>query len=282
MHVDTKIDLETRIELLEKQMNTVHDTANTALDTAEKVDTILTEQMEDSDDTEINTDDNYSINPIADKQLFIERNPDYTIPAIEDMTPQEARDLADLLIKYGFIEDWGRDYTEIIKSESYRQYQRVKLMGGYEPHQSAPQWFVDIYNALKAYWTAKGKQHWQNMVTHIKHNTNGSHLLYRGKDINDVPYGTFRNIVQTIQTDKHGCITVECIPYEMERGQVLAYRREQIDKWRRGLIEHDIVWKPPFDYTVLKSNAEYNAFWTDERREEFRQIREQEAAKFAN
>lgn len=277
MHVDTKIDLETRIELLEKQMNTVHDTANTALDTAEKVDTILTEQMEDTDDIDI--DENYKSNPIADTTWFTERNPDYAIPP--EITPEDAREMADILIQYGFIEDWGRDYTEIIKSESYRQYQRVKLMGGYEPHQSAPEWFILIYNELKAYWTKQGKQHWQNMVTHIKHNTNGSHLLHRGKDINDVPYGTFRNIVQTIQTDKHGCITVECIPYEMERGQVLAWRREQIDKWRRG-VHTEINWAPPFNYTTLKSNAEHNAFWTDARREEFRQTREQEAAKFAN
>ena len=259
-------DLENRIANLESKVDTVHETATMALEVADKVDVQMTEQAE--------SEDKY-----MEHESFPDRNPEYTIPQENDITYDDAREMADILIKFGFIEDWGREYTNIIKAKSYREYQRIKLMGGYEPHISAPSWFRDIYDALKRFWMKKGKYHWQNTVTHIKHNTNGSHLLHRGKGIEDMPYGTFRNIVNGFQKDKYGKVTTEYIPYEKDRRAVISYRRYMINQYRKGTIDQ-IDWKPDAPYTVITTEQEFNDFWTDERRTEFRKIREEEAKRF--
>ena len=141
---DAVKDLENRIANLESKVDTVHETATMALEVADKVDVQMTEQAE--------SEDKY-----MEHESFPDRNPEYTIPPENDITYDDAREMADILIKFGFIEDWGREYTNIIKAKSYREYQRVKLMGGYEPHISAPSWFRDIYDALKRFWMKKGK-----------------------------------------------------------------------------------------------------------------------------
>lgn len=270
-------DLENRISNLESKVDTVHETATMALEVADKVDTVVTEQLEDDVEYEVKMAE-YNVDAKDDSNLLHnDRNPNYNIP--QEIKPEDAREMADILIKYGYIEDWGRDYTKIINSKTYREYQRVKLMGGYEPHESAPDWFKNIFSTLKRYWMEKGKQHWQNMVTHIKHNTDGSHLRYYGKGIEDMPYGTFRNITNSLQKDKFGKVSTEFIPYDSHKKKVLDYRREQIKLYRYGEI-NEINWKPPFHYVVIKSDAEDDDFWDDERRIEFRKIREEEAKKF--
>ena len=94
-----------------------------------------------------------------------------------------------------------------------------------------------------------------------------------------MPYGTFRNIVNGFQKDKYGQVTTEYIPYEKDRRAVISYRRYMINQYRKGTIDQ-IDWKPDTPYTVIITEEEYNAFWTDERRIEFRKIREEEAKRF--
>jgi len=121
-----------------------------------------------------------------------------------------------------YVEDFGDDIS----------------VGGGAPHDSAPDWVHEGWQALKDYW---GEEDFRSIAQNVRNRLQGQ--SDRRVAFDSVPYGTMRNVT-TSQLSHEGIVSTEYISDPDEAKRTIAYRREQIRLFRAGEITA-INWRPP-------------------------------------
>ena len=126
-----------------------------------------------------------------------------------------------------FIEDFG--YTDSV--------------GNSGPHISAPTWVHETWAKLKAYWSKQSHAHWSSIAQNIRNELDG--MGHRRVPFDSVPYGTCRLIISSKQSYM-GIVSTEYEPDKEKLIKIIAWRREQIRKYRDGEITREqINWRMP-------------------------------------
>lgn len=125
-----------------------------------------------------------------------------------------------------YVEDFGDDRT----------------VGSGAVNKSAPQWVQDDWHLLQKHWRAMND--FGSTAYSIYRTLDGN--IVRGKNYQDLPYGTVRVISKGKQGDwRDGTDNVtEVILDDDEAKRTIAWRREQIRRFRAGEVEA-IDWRPP-------------------------------------
>lgn len=128
----------------------------------------------------------------------------------------------------GYVEDFGDDLW----------------VGGGEPHKSAPQWLHDAWQTIKDFYT---EQDFLTIAQNIRDQLNG--VADKMAAFTDVPYGTQRRISRSPggyrpKGASEAILSGEVIADENEARRVIAWRRDQIAKFRAGEIA-EINWRLP-------------------------------------